>query len=365
MTQLTLPKNASLVWGCLFINFLVPTQAFSTPGLVMKPSFDVSNSHMRSFTTTSSTTRLFAAGGGKKKRRRRKEPPSAPVPASTPPAVEESKVVEEEVIQQPAVKAEVKEPKEPEPEPVEKKSTAKQATPGAFTFDRDEAIALGISDAEDEEDIIPQFAPPKSLSKGAVELPSFTDAVQRKKKKPSSDKTKGDDDDDDEEDNKPKIDRSDISSFKRLLEVEPNADTDMTYFNKEEYGTVSALLAEGAQPFLGIPSGPLQVGHFIGALGICLMAFVEYPGFPLTNLPSPLRGALQGGLGTVYAINTVLAVFAVFQAKERGQPAGLWAAKTFSVGGLAYDQLTQLPTLKQIEERMSKKGKRAWKNQKK
>ena len=64
---------------------------------------------------------------------------------------------------------------------------------------------------------------------------------------------------------------------------------------EEEYGTVSALLAERAKPFLGLPSGPLQVGHFIGALGIILMAFVEYPGFPLTNLPTPIRDALAGG----------------------------------------------------------------------
>jgi hypothetical protein len=63
----------------------------------------------------------------------------------------------------------------------------------------------------------------------------------------------------------------------------------------EKYGTISALLGEGAKDFLGIPPGPLQVGHFIGALGIVLCAFVEYPGFPLTNLPTPLRGALQGG----------------------------------------------------------------------
>lgn len=79
------------------------------------------------------------------------------------------------------------------------------------------------------------------------------------------------------------------------MEQQPYADADDSLFEQEEYGTVSALLAEGAKPFLGIPSGPLQVGHFIGALVIVLMAFVEYPGFPLTNLPSPLRGALQGG----------------------------------------------------------------------
>jgi hypothetical protein len=58
---------------------------------------------------------------------------------------------------------------------------------------------------------------------------------------------------------------------------------------------VSALLGERAKPFLGIPAGPLQVGHTLGALGIVLMAFVEYPGFPLTNLPTPLRESLQQG----------------------------------------------------------------------
>jgi len=81
----------------------------------------------------------------------------------------------------------------------------------------------------------------------------------------------------------------------QLLEQQPFADADDSFFEEEEYDTVSALLGERAAPFLGIPSGPLQVGHFIGALGIMLMAFIEYPGFPLTNLPTPLRDCLQGG----------------------------------------------------------------------
>jgi len=78
------------------------------------------------------------------------------------------------------------------------------------------------------------------------------------------------------------------------MESEPFGDADPENF-EEEYDTVSALLGEGSKSFVGIPPGPLQVGHFVGALGIVLMAFVEYPGFPLTNLPSALRGALQGG----------------------------------------------------------------------
>jgi hypothetical protein len=67
----------------------------------------------------------------------------------------------------------------------------------------------------------------------------------------------------------------------------------------------------------------------------------------------------------VYTINAVLAVLAVFKAGERGQPAPLWVMKTFTVGGLAYDQLTQLPTLEQIAEVKARKGKRALKNRKK
>ena len=152
--------------------------------------------------------------------------------------------------------------------------------------------------------------------------------------------------------------------FIQLLEQQPFADADASLFEEEKYGAVSALLGEGAKPFLSIPLGPLQVGHFIGALGIVLMAFVEYPGFPLTNLPTPLRDCLQGGLGTVYAINTALAVAAVFQAPQRGQPVLLWAIKIFSVGGLAYDQFMQLPTLEELEKAKSVKGKRAIKNSK-
>lgn len=148
------------------------------------------------------------------------------------------------------------------------------------------------------------------------------------------------------------------------MEAQPFADADDSFFEEEAYNTVSALLGERAKPFLGIPTGPLQVGHFIGALGIILMAFVEYPGFPLTNLPTPIRDALAGGLGTVYAINTILAVLAVFKAQERGQPVPFWFAKTFTVGGLAYDQLTQLPTTAEVERAESVKGARALKNRK-
>jgi hypothetical protein len=65
------------------------------------------------------------------------------------------------------------------------------------------------------------------------------------------------------------------------------------------------------------------------------------------------------GLGTVFAINIVLAVFSVFEAQKRGQSIPLWAAKTFAVGGIAYDQLTQLPTTEETERAQAVKGARA------
>ena len=116
--------------------------------------------------------------------------------------------------------------------------------------------------------------------------------------------------------NTKKIKRSDIEAYTRLLEMDPLADEDSRYFEDEgKVDFISALLGD-VEPnvketaeeenrtgkrvvkktsFLGIGSGPLQLGHFFGALAIVLCAFVEYPGFPLTNLPDPLRGALQGG----------------------------------------------------------------------
>lgn len=194
---------------------------------------------------------------------------------------------------------------------------------------------------------------------GSIEiaLPDIKDALRNKELKRIEEEEK-------EERARPKISRKDKKAMLQLLEEQPYADADDSYFEEEEYGTVSALLGEGAKDFLGIPPGPLQVGHFIGTLGIILMAFVEYPGFPLTNLPTPLRDALQGGLATIFTVNAALAVLATFKAAERGQSSVLWAVKTFSVGGLALDQLTQLPTLKEVEEIANRKGARAVKGKK-
>ena len=83
---------------------------------------------------------------------------------------------------------------------------------------------------------------------------------------------------------KKKINRSDIQAYTKLLEMDPLADEDSRYFEDEnEVDIISALLGDvepgvGVETdeenrtgkkvvkktsFLGIGSGPLQVGHFI------------------------------------------------------------------------------------------------------
>jgi hypothetical protein len=116
---------------------------------------------------------------------------------------------------------------------------------------------------------------------------------------------------------------------------------------------------KGRNPFWASPRDPCR----LATLSV-LMAFIEYPGFPLTNLPTPLRDALQGGLGTIYGINVLLCGVTFFKARARDQPILLWMAKTLSVGGLALDQLTQLPTTEEVEIAKARKGKRALPNRK-
>lgn len=132
---------------------------------------------------------------------------------------------------------------------------------------------------------------------------------------------------------KKKIKRSDVKAYEKLLEMDPLADEDDSYFEDEGIDFISALLGD-VEPgvgkdsdenvnksgkkvqkktsFLGIGSGPLQLGHAIGALGVVLCAFVEYPGFPLTNLPDPLRGALQGGTCFVVLVRCASSVVFAF-----------------------------------------------------
>lgn len=274
--------------------------------------------------SSSLSSKLFMAksnSGGKKKRRRRKNMPvpTDQIPGTTSTTDEPTMSIEE-------LQAIAK---------FQPSKGGTSSTPGGETTSSSKTILA--SDLTD-------LGSPEKSEEALIDLPDIRDALRQKELKKIEEEIN-----DQTERQRPRISRKDKKAFLQLLEEQPFADADDSYFEEEKYGTVSALLAEKAKPFLGIPPGPLQVGHFIGSLVIILMAFVEYPGFPLTNLPTPLRECFQGGLATVYSINIVVAVFAALKAPERGQSSILWAAKAFSVGGLALDQLTQLPTTKEMQ----------------
>jgi hypothetical protein len=113
------------------------------------------------------------------------------------------------------------------------------------------------------------------------------------------------------------------------------------------------LRVVGTAPRLRVPAIVASLSLLIPC---CVLYYAAYR--------IPLAVAVVTGLAVVYLINAGLAAFAVLKAGERGQPGPLWALKTFSVGGLALDQLMQLPTLEEVERAKSRKGKRALKNRK-
>ena len=76
------------------------------------------------------------------------------------------------------------------------------------------------------------------------------------------------------------------------------------------------------------------------------MSFVEYPGFPLTDLPTAVRETLKSGVSVVLLVNFLLALSTKFLVDSRGQSFILFFSKTLVVGGLAFDQLLQLPKIK-------------------
>jgi len=290
----------------------------------------------RFFSTSDSRNTILGAtktgSGGKRRKRRRKVATDEPKPTTVPTTTS--------------------------PEPIEVSQASSppdgngEKTSGGPIFE-DSTITMGIEDDQEKDQGLSVLPSAQASTETSLPpLPDIRDVLKKKQIEEDLARIQKE-----KEASKVRIKRSDTAAFNRLLEQSPYNDSDDTLFEEEKYTTVSALLGEGSKPFLGIPTGPLQVGHFVGALGITLMAFVEYPGFPLTNLPDPLRGALAGGLGTVYSINILLTVLAFFKAGERGQPAFLWMSKTLSVGGLALDQLTQLPTLEEIEADQVKNSK--------
>ncbi|GAX13747.1 hypothetical protein FisN_30Lh033 [Fistulifera solaris] len=222
------------------------------------------------------------AAGGNKKRRRRKEAPTGST--AIDPIKLEKEAVEEEEGDETTISTKELSQFDLKPDGVAQDSTIflqDIEEVAQFNFKNRDDIFKGIGDEE---------RPAPSTTDAAIPLPDIREARQKKLLEEELARME-----EEKELSKPKIKRSDRAAFMKLLEQQPFSDADDSLFEEEEYTTISALLGERSAKFIGIPAGPIQVGHFIGALGILLMAFVEYPGFPLTNLPTPLRGALQGG----------------------------------------------------------------------
>ncbi len=106
----------------------------------------------------------------------------------------------------------------------------------------------------------------------------------------------------------------------------------------DDYDLSSGILGEG-RPVFGIGLPYLQSCHTVIILVTLLCAFVEFPGFPLTNLPYEMRDFLKGGLVVVYLINAVLAYDSIKEAKKRDQSVFFWALKCFVLGALAHNEL--------------------------
>ena len=76
------------------------------------------------------------------------------------------------------------------------------------------------------------------------------------------------------------------------------------------------------------------------------LSLIDYPGFPLTNLPPVYRESIGESLLAVYGVNVLMAGWVFFgeSGRRRGQKGrkGIWAVKTVAVGGLALGQLRNI-----------------------
>ncbi|GMH75907.1 hypothetical protein TL16_g06907 [Triparma laevis f. inornata] len=150
----------------------------------------------------------------------------------------------------------------------------------------------------------------------AVDLPSIKDSVSTKKTTEAATLAA-----EAEEDATPftAVSRADAEGLKLLLQSDPTAFDPSApslptkskkkkggNLNSGDFSTVSLLLGEGGSSFFSIPFQAIQVGHGILSL-ILLICLVDYPGFPLTNLPPEIREAIGKSWVGVYGINLGLA----------------------------------------------------------
>lgn len=87
---------------------------------------------------------------------------------------------------------------------------------------------------------------------------------------------------------------------------------------------------------------PRASSHIILLLVSLLTANVYSPDFPLTAIPQEYRELIKLALVITYAINTLVAGYAGFEAKARGLSVPFWVGKCFVLGGVALSELTSI-----------------------
>lgn len=233
-------------------------------------------------------------------------------------------------------------------------------------MDTKESLPLSppLSPPLDPTSPVPPVKP--TLGSGAVQLPDIKQSVSKKRTTKSTGKEDGgwklvSEDGDDEEvgggegGRFSSVSRSDPDGLKLLLESDPTGfdpspaakPGSKKVLNSEDYDIVSLALGEGGRSFFGIPFAALQVGHGILSLILLLISTVDYPGFPLTSLPPVVRTAVGTSMLATYGVNVMLSGYVVLGEvpnrvgqEDKGL---LWGVKTVAVGGLAVDQIRQIP----------------------
>lgn len=173
---------------------------------------------------------------------------------------------------------------------------------------------------------------------GVMPLPDLRELAKKTRKKDRQKQAA-------ETDTANKVERGNISAFTKLLELDPEADSEEGLFTSESYDAFSSILGEG-KPFVGIANSYLQSGHTVLLVLVLVCGFIDLPGFPLTSLPYDVREFLKTGLLVVYAINAGIAYLSYLEAKRIGQPPAFWAVKGFFLGGLSFNELSQIEPIK-------------------
>lgn len=132
---------------------------------------------------------------------------------------------------------------------------------------------------------------------------------------------------------------------KLIDEIEKEPDFVMKT-TKKNYDMTSAIFGRGQPNSQGVYVLPyLQSAHLVLTGIALLVAFVYYPGFPLTESTEEVRDIIKKGISITYAFNAFLAVLAYRSAGQRAQPPLFWALKTLVLGELAFGELRRNTSL--------------------